>query len=150
MDDFVEFVSFSAMLCILVYVSNAGAMAENNTGWIRLWRMSQTALVQLERVAAKTTRPRVAENSFDIASNLQPRGSHASSSRSRLSQAYEVIDSEASKPHGEVVVDVLLESYSLGLFETSLLQLYVDHVARHVWEGEVYFFSFRIDMFSTN
>lgn len=128
------------MLFIFVSVSNICAMAKNNTHWIRLDHLSQTASVRHERGTTRTTRPQVADNSFDDASTWQPQGSHPHGSRSRLSQAYDVVDpevpgdAEAPKVQEKVVVDAPLKNYPWGIFDTSLLHLYVDHAARHVRE----------------
>lgn len=85
------------MLFIYVCVYNTCVMAKNNTSWIRLRHVSQTATVRREKATARTTRPRVADDSFDGVSTFQPRGSHLSSSRSRLSQTSHAIEHEVSK-----------------------------------------------------
>lgn len=57
------------MIFIYVSICNACAMTdnytENNSDRVRLGRVSQTALVQRERVAVRTTRPQVNDNSFN-------------------------------------------------------------------------------------
>lgn len=96
---------------IYVSISNAYAMAENIIDWIRLMRVSQTAFVRRERIAARTTGPWFVDNSFEIASTLQPRGSYSSGSRSRLSLAYDAMDPEvpeALEAHEETNVYVHL------------------------------------------
>lgn len=135
---------------------NACAMAEDNTYRIKLWCVSQTKLVRRERVAARITRPRVTDNSFDDASTLQ---AWSSSSHSRLSKAfleYDATKLENPKAHVDPKVqeetdhDTSLGSYLRGSYDTSLLYNYAEHASMHVWNGEVYFFSFAIHILSTN
>lgn len=113
--------------------------------------------VRRERVATKTTRSRVVDNSFY---DLQHRGSQPSSStsRSRLSQACTSLGhkssndapaSEVPKVQEEPAIDAPLESYPKCPFDISLLHFYEYHAPRHVWKEEVCLFSFAIHMFST-
>lgn len=64
------------MLFIIVSISNACAMAEDNIDQVKLWRIPQTTSVRRERVmVVTTTRPRVVNNSFVGASTSQHRPS---------------------------------------------------------------------------
>lgn len=48
------------------FFCNTSAMAEDNIDLIRLGLVSQVVSVRRERAAVRTTRPRVANNSFDL------------------------------------------------------------------------------------
>lgn len=63
-------------------------MDEDNTGRIRLIRVSQTALVRRVGGATRTTRPQVTDNTFDVASTFQAQPSGSCSRLSHTSQAY--------------------------------------------------------------
>lgn len=131
-------------------ICNACAMAdnnaENNPDRVRLENVSQTAPVRRERVAPRTIRSQVNDNSFDgsQSSSSQRLGS---SSRNLLSQAstsrgHESLNDAINPevPKGRKEATGPLKSYSGGPFDTPLLHLYTYHVVRHIWEGEVYFF----------
>lgn len=50
----------------------------------------------------------------------------------------------------EPVAKVPVDDYPCGPFDTSLLNLYGDHDARHVWEGKVYLLTFVLHLFQSN
>lgn len=111
--------------------------------------MSQTVSVRRERVVASTEGPWVNDNLFNgsQSSSLQSLGSSSCNclTQESISQGHKSPDyaagpevPEASK--GQAKAADTLESYLGDPFDTSLLHLYVDHVARNIWEGKVYFF----------
>lgn len=118
--------------------------------------VSQTTSVQCERVSLMTMRPRVTDNVFDVAPTSGAWSSGSRSQLSQTSQAYEAVELEVSEgpvnpeAQEEVDRDSPLESYPRGSYGTSLLYNYAEHAARHVWNREVYFFSFSIHFLSTN
>lgn len=151
------------MLFFSMSVCNICAMAENNPGRVRPKHVSQTASVQRERVTTRTARPRVYDNSFDGSQppssqcwGSQPSGysSHCLLSQVSTSRGHDFVDDvadpETPEAQEEAATHGPLESYLGGPFDISLLHLYADHAAKHVWEWEVYIFSFAIYIFSTN
>lgn len=66
----------------------------------------------------------------------------ASSSRRHVSP---VVALEAPQVHVNAFVvnvyvhDVVSEAFGEGSYDTSLMSLYINHTARHVWDGEVKF-----------
>lgn len=97
----------------------------------------KSASVQRERIVVRTTRLRVYDNSCDGSQplSLQHRGSssrshlsHASTSRGHKS-LYDAVDPEVFEAREVVVADS--QSYTRGLFDTSLHHLYANRLARH-------------------
>lgn len=114
-------------------------MTEDNIERIRLGHESQTVSIRREGVAVRTTRPRVIDNSFGVASTLQ---AWTSSSHSRLSQASQAYDAEEPEdPKAPIDLesqkeddqDAPLQSYPEGSYDTSFLYDYVEHIIRHVY-----------------
>lgn len=121
---------------------------------IRLDRLSQTTSVRHEMVVARTTRARVNDNLFDDSQRQgsQPSGSTSDSLLPQTSTlwGHMSLDDETPKApeaQDKLAANVFVESYPGGLFDTSFLYLYGDHVASHVWKGEVYLFTFSLHMF---
>lgn len=57
---------------------------------------------------------------------------------------------EAQQKEPIVDVDSVSHSFPRGLYDTTLLPLYVGHVSRHVRNREVYLFTFTLHLFHTN
>ena len=93
------------------------------------------------KIKARPSRSRVGATSFDgEMSTSQGRGSQEFTSQGHVSLvAYEHDVHEAYKAHYKehVVADVAPNNYPLGSRDALLLYLYLDHVARHVVEGEI-------------
>lgn len=133
------------MLFIFVMVCKAGAMGDNNTennaGRVGLGRVLQTTLVRHERVAVRTARSWVNDNSFDglKPSSLQRLDSASCIclSQASTSRGHESLDDAADlevpeAPEGREESSGPLESCPGGLYDTSLLHFNADHGARHI------------------
>lgn len=87
----------------------------------------------------RTTRPRVTDNSFDVASTSQPQPSGSCSRLFQASQAYDEAELEVPEAcvtpevQEQADLDAPLKSYLEGAFDTLLLYNYAKHAARHVW-----------------
>lgn len=98
-------------------------------------------------------RPRVSASSFDVeASTSHDRVSQTSTSWGHASPTdpptYEAHEAQQEE---SIVVDAPVhDSFSRGPYDTSLLLLYAEHAARHVWERNVYLFTFILHLFHTN
>lgn len=100
-------------------------------------------------------RPRVNDNLFDGSQHQgsQPSGSTSHSCLSQVSTSRDnkSLNDEAAPEAPEAqekpVIYAPLESYPRGSFDTSLLLLHADHIVKHVWEGDVYLFTFPLHMF---
>src|SRR4051812_20244994 len=130
---------------------------------IRQGRESQTASARRERAAAQLAstqgrgqgrgrRVRVPQDLVESSS--------ASGSRSRLarvSSSRQREEEDEDEEEEEVIPDVdplvgeeeeqeeqEVDSFPGGPFDTSLLIHYQDHVARRIWEGEVFFFNLAV------
>lgn len=112
-------------------------------------------------VRGPQARPRVDANLFDGSHGRgpQPSGftscnflSQASTSRGHMSSNYETFEDaleacKANKKEPITDADAPIDNYPGGPFDTSLLHLYRYHAARHVWEVEVYLFTFALHVF---
>lgn len=132
-------------------------MTRNNQDKLRFGRVSQHVFVRRERARGRVTRPRVEATSFNGSQGRgsQPSGSptcsrmfQASTFHARVDEAHEDALEAYYVNQEEFVTDANVPvKLSRGPLDTSLLHLYVDHAARHVWEGEEYLFTFTLHLF---
>src|SRR3954470_8922910 len=128
-------------------------MTGNQLARIRQGRESQTASARRERAAAQLAstrgrgrgcRVRVPQ---DLVESSSPSGYR--SRLARVSSSRQRDEEDDDEEEEEVIPDVdppvgeeeeqEVDSYPGGPFDTSLLIHYQDHVARRIWEGEVFF-----------
>src|SRR3954470_18344303 len=138
-------------------------MSGNQPARIRQGRESQTASARRERAAAqlastqgrgqgrgRRVRVPVGEGEGTSASGSRSRLARVSSSRQREEEGEEDEEEVAAvlyhEPEGVPDVDPPAgeedeqeDSYPGGPFDTSVLIHYHDHVARQIWEGDVFF-----------
>src|SRR3954463_3200322 len=132
-------------------------MSGNQPARIRQGRESQTASARRERAAAQLAstrgrgRGRRVRVPQDLVESSSPSGYRSRLTRVSSSRQREEEDDDEEEE--EVIPDVdppvgeeeeqeqeqELDSYPGGPFDTSLLIHYQDHVARRIWEGEVFF-----------
>src|SRR3954471_5026849 len=127
-------------------------MTGNQPTRIRQGRESQTASARREWAAAQQAstrgrgRGRRVRVPQDLAESSSPSGyrsrlARVSSSRQRAGdddEEEEQVIPDVDPPVGEEE-EQEVDSYPGGPFDTSLLIHYQDHVARRIWEGEVFF-----------
>src|SRR3954464_605241 len=129
-------------------------MTGNQPPRIRQGRESQTASARRERATAQLAstrgrgRGRRVRVPQDLVESSSPSGYRSRLARVSSSRQREKEDDDEEEEE-EVIPDVdppvgeeeeqEVDSYPGGPFETSLLIHYQDHVARRIWEGEVFF-----------
>src|SRR3954463_1497450 len=133
-------------------------MSGNQPARIRQGRESQTASARRERASAQLAstrgrgrgcRVRVPQ---DLVESSSPSGYRSRLARVSSSRQREEEDDDEEEEEEEVIPDVdppvgeekereeqEVDSYPGGPFDTSLLIHYQDHVARRIWEEEVFF-----------
>src|SRR4051812_7560363 len=130
-------------------------MSGNQPARIRQGRESQTASARRERAAAQLAstrgrgRGRRVRVPQDLVESSSPSGYRSRLARVSSSRQREEEDDDDEEEEEEVIPDVdppvgeeeeqEVDSYLGGPFDTSLLIHYQDHVARRIWEGEVFF-----------
>src|SRR3954466_4647569 len=134
-------------------------MSGNQPAYIRQGRETQTASARRERAAAqlastqgrgrgrgRRVRVPVVVGEGTSGSGSRSRLARASSSRQREEEEEEVAAVTYHEPEGVPEVDPPAgeedeheDGYPGGPFDTSMLIHYHDHVARRIWEGEVFF-----------
>src|SRR3954463_16022559 len=129
-------------------------MSGNQPARIRQGRESQTASTRRERVAAQLAstrgrgRGRRGRVPQDLVESSSPSGYRSRLARVSPSRQREEEDDDDEEEE-EVIPDVdppvgeeeeqEVDSFPGGPFDPSLLIHYQDHVARRIWEGEVFF-----------
>lgn len=143
---------------ILFSVLYLGTIAENQDR-MKYGRVSQHASVYRER--AVHSRRRVSATSFDVEASTS-HGYVSQTSQGRMFQTstfrghvsptdpptYEAPKAQQEEP--AAIVHPIPNSFLRGPYDTSLLPLYVEHVTRHVWEGNVHLFTFTLHLSHTN